>query len=353
MTQQAFIEASSRDRSTELLDCLKRWRLAIDPSAAIAPSKNQVLVCRDERGRRVLVKVAKQHSRRGLIREATALETLESLFEPRQPLVGVPQVVAFERDLGVLAIAWIEQAETLHDFHQHDRRYSPALGYALGSALAFLHTRTRDAAGTLPDAITRYQDADYVRMFVYVTPEVYAELSPAGLAFMRRVHGHAEAYRALYELSCREDPSCLVHGDLKLANLLWTRTRPRRIVVIDWERACWGDPARDLGALLADYLVGWLSPSGVVERIAEPRLTRFVQAIWQRYVNQRGDTFPLEPDFQLRVMRWAAYALLLMTYGHTEYDGRFDEADRHLTDCALHMLACPAAWAQRLLSHDV
>ncbi|HYZ86629.1 MAG TPA: aminoglycoside phosphotransferase family protein [Bryobacteraceae bacterium] len=48
-------------------------------------------------------------------------------------------------------------------------------------------------------------------------------------------------------------PICLVHGDLRLSNVLVDRTGEKAgVKLIDWELACVGDPAWDVGSFLAD-----------------------------------------------------------------------------------------------------
>ena len=44
------------------------------------------------------------------------------------------------------------------------------------------------------------------------------------------------------------------------------------MVFLDWELSFWGDPARDLGSLLSDYVLGWLAPEHRSEVLARPTL---------------------------------------------------------------------------------
>lgn len=51
-------------------------------------------------------------------------------------------------------------------------------------------------------------------------------------------------------------PATIVHGDLRLGNVMLARTSPARILgVLDWELAAIGDPLADVGYTLATYAV--------------------------------------------------------------------------------------------------
>ena len=60
----------------------------------------------------------------------------------------------------------------------------------------------------------------------------------------------------------RGGPACLVHGDLRWANVLVALdAEPPRVWLVDWELACRGDPAWDVGSVLADLLAAAASRS--------------------------------------------------------------------------------------------
>lgn len=71
--------------------------------------------------------------------------------------------------------------------------------------------------------------------------------------FLRRLAA-SPFTRAAFDTARRQwRPGCLVHGDLRWANALLDRGRtPPKVWLVDWELACVGDPAWDLGSVIAD-----------------------------------------------------------------------------------------------------
>jgi Ser/Thr protein kinase RdoA (MazF antagonist) len=74
--------------------------------------------------------------------------------------------------------------------------------------------------------------------------------------FLRRLRA-SPRFRAGFLAARREwRPGCLVHGDLRWANVLLERRDDRRRVwIVDWELACLGDPAWDVGCAVGDMVV--------------------------------------------------------------------------------------------------
>ena len=121
------------------------------------------------------------------------------------------------------------------------------------------------------------------------------------------------------------------------------RKKPQ-VVFLDWELSFWGDPARDLGSLLSDYVLGWLAPEHRSEVLARPTLASFTAAMLEAYAEARGPGFELTEHFAQRVVRWVGAALLIAVYGISHYEQVLDERARLLAAKALEMLAQPARW---------
>jgi hypothetical protein len=116
-------------------------------------------------------------------------------------------------------------------------------------------------------------DRSYVNS-ANIDPEVFGEVPADGLKFFTLYQRYDSLGEAIAKLADAFEPCCLTHNDLKLNNILlpksWEKAfssassltpsllkdYPMRF--IDWERSAWGDPAFDLGMLIASYLQMWL-----------------------------------------------------------------------------------------------
>jgi Ser/Thr protein kinase RdoA (MazF antagonist) len=88
-----------------------------------------------------------------------------------------------------------------------------------------------------------------------------APLSDGQAALGRRVIEDVEVLAMARAAEAEWRSQCIVHGDIKLSNLLVSGKagRARRIVIVDWESVAFGDPAWDIAGLLQSHLSLWIS----------------------------------------------------------------------------------------------
>lgn len=304
-----------------LIERLEAWGLRPDPASPHAPpeSKNQTLMTCDPAGRRVLVKISPGGISRGVFREGAILERLATVPH-LQPYL--PALRAFDPDRGIVALEWIEGARTLHDLHYAGALTVEAAG-AIAQAVARLHSATDGLADRLgvDDGFATY--GDLAPFLVRPTLEFYARQPRAVLELLERLHQDAAALAAMTAL-VDSSGSCLLHGDLKPANIL---LRPSgEPVLIDWELASWGDPARDLGALWSE----WLSLGAGA----------FVSLL-DAYRGCRSADRPAAPDLDRQAARWAGVGWLLSAYGICHRERRFEGDARALAERGCQVLASP------------
>lgn len=314
------------------------------------PSKNRTVVCKVKNGKkRVLVKIADGPGNVGVLREGSVLERVEPLSRsPRSPL-HLPHVYAFDPAHGLLGLEWIPNCETLHHFHRRSGEYPALVAEQVGNALGYLHRSSREGRAHYALADTFRDDSDLLECFLRMRPDFYARLSTAGIDFFASVQADAQAMTGLQALSTqqlRESENALLHGDLRQANLLRVTKTPKAtsIVYLDWELSFWGDPARDLGSLLSDYVMGWIAPEHRSEVLARPVLETFAHALLGAYAAAREPGFKLDDDFQQRVVRWIGTALLISVYGISHYEQHLDARALGVARQAREMLGKPSEW---------
>lgn len=332
---------------------LARLGLVRDPSiTSPPPSKNRTVVCKTRTGKkRVLVKIADGGGNVGVLREGSVLERVEPLARaPKSPL-HLPKVFAFDPAYGLLALEWIPNGETLHHYHRRSGEYPVELAAQVGHALGFLHRMSREGRSHYALADAFRDESDLLECFLRMRPDFYARLSSAGIDFFAQVQADGLAMAGLQALSAqqlREGENALLHGDLRQANLLRVAKQGTKsgasIIYLDWELSFWGDPARDLGSLLSDYVLGWLAPEHRSEVLARATLERFGHAMLLGYAEAREPGFKPDDDFQERVVRWIGTALLISVYGITHYEQVLDTRAHGVGRHALEMLGKPKDW---------
>ncbi len=311
------------------------------------PSKNRTVVCKAGR-KRVLVKIADGGGNVGVLREGSVLERVAPLGRLRDSPLTLPRVFAFDPAHGLLALDWIQGGETLHHYHRRTQQYPSSLANQVGEALGYLHRMSREARSKYALADAFRDESDLLECFLRMRPDFYSRLSHVGLDFFASVQANTPAMRGLQALSeqqQRDGESALLHGDLRQANLLRVATgRKVTIHYLDWELSFWGDPARDLGSLLSDYVLGWLAPEHRSEVLPRPSLEAFAHAMLKGYQRSRQNRFKLDAPFQERVVRWIGAALLISVYGISHYEQVLDDRAHGIARHALDMLARPGDW---------
>jgi len=315
------------------------------------PSKNRTVVCKSGK-KRVLVKIADGGGNVGVLREGSILERVAPLSKERSPL-HLPTVYAFDPAHGLLGLEWINNGETLHHYHRRSQEYPTSLAAEVGNALGYLHRQSREARSKYALADAFRDESDLLECFLRMRPDFYARLSQVGIDFFASVQADGPAMQGLQALSeqqLKEGDAALLHGDLRQANLLRVTPQQRRpfVVYLDWELSFWGDPARDLGSLLSDYVLGWLAPEHRSEVLARPTLATFTRAMLDAYAAARGPGFGLDENFEQRVVRWIGAALLIAVYGISHYEQVLDARALGVARHALDMLGRPGDWPRVL-----
>ena len=87
--------------------------------------------------------------------------------------------------------------------------------------------------------------------------------------------------------------SSVVHGDYRLDNVIYHKTEPRIIAVLDWELSTLGDPIADFSYLMLNWLQPAEGRAGLLGLKLEELGIPSVQEAVDRYVARTG--FPLPP----------------------------------------------------------
>jgi hypothetical protein len=279
----------------------------------------------------VFVKAAVQGDP-GVSHELVVLRALQAV-----PGAAVPRVLHASR--GVMALKWVA-GRTLWDVR---RTGAPQPDAALGEALARVQIAGRVAVSAY---VVR---GDLAERLLWTSPELYASLGPAALGLFRQVQSSRLAMATLSRLLEEETPprSLLAHGDLRQPNIMVHRGQ---VTFVDWELCGLGDPARDLGMVLAEDVRAWLiprDPEEVQDRGQLEHHARELVTAWERTAAELG--FIADEGHRARVLAWTGEALLKAAFTVAHHDAHLPRA---LVDAGVAMLEAPEQLSRELLGEQ-
>jgi 5-methylthioribose kinase len=250
----------------------------------------------------------------------------------------LPEVLHFDRQHSILVCPYLDEYQELLDIYNRTRVFPEAVARTIGAFIGNLHRQTFERQDyhdfltqTPANVVTTPQVTNLIQKLERITPEVFAEVPTEGLKFFALYQRYDSLGKAIAELSLAFEPCCLTHNDLKLNNILlandWDRqdseqsTQKKSLQIIDWERSGWGDPAFDLGLLIASYLQLWLQNliTGNAIAIEESLRLAFtpleilqpsLSALMFAYLEHFPAVLERRPDFLERVMQFSGLSLI-------------------------------------------
>jgi hypothetical protein len=319
------VTVAAPPETTDLTDALHRAGVAVGDIDRVVPMHQRSQCYRVDLsdGASLFVKRARRSATgewsADVVAEGVRLQQLSTLL-PGQDCF--PAVLVLDPDQRMLVTAGYPDHTQL-DIARDTDDAGPALAYALGIALAALHSASRpDAAIVSGTPIPSADCAESVlTTLLRPTPTVLAAF-PGGYTEVLvaiRARGLADP---LTDLGAHISARCLIHGDLKSDNILCSKSGAIRIV--DWETSGWGDPRWDIGAIIGDRIFGWLSgisfaqPGGLPEWLASARrpfseVRADLSAFRRGYTGAGGDDLTSDPTDLAVCLGFAAAFLLQRT----------------------------------------
>lgn len=258
-----------------------------------------------------------------------------------------PLVAHFDEENSIIIRNYLTEYIELASFYQNKLYFPEAIAVAIGTTLGMLHRATfnrqeyRNFMATAPQGQFRYQFYNPVQGIGSIGPEIFGKIPTDALKFYVLYQYYESLEAAIAELANEWHPCCLTHNDLKFNNILvhsrWDQLDNCLVRLIDWEACAWGDPAFDLGTLVANYLGIWLH-SLIVDPIIELEeslqlavtplevLQPSMLALIRAYLNAYPMIVEYHRDFILRVIRFAGLVLIHQTQEMIQYRKYFDNA---------------------------
>ncbi len=240
-------------------------------------------------------------------------------------------VLHYDEQSSILVRNYLTEYVELLGFYQRNPYFSTNIAQALGNTLGILHRATfnrreyREFMATAPSGQFRYHFYNPVQGIGSIEPEIFGLIPTDALKFYVLYQQYESLEAAIAELASEWNPCCITHNDLKLDNILlhsrWQQLDDCLVRLIDWEACGWGDPAFDLGTLIASYLGIWLD-SVVVDPTIDLEESLHLAVIPLEVlqpsililIRTYLDTFPkileYRSDFILRAIQFAGLTLI-------------------------------------------
>ncbi|MBD2596260.1 aminoglycoside phosphotransferase family protein [Nostoc spongiaeforme FACHB-130] len=271
-------------------------------------------------------------------------------------------VVHYDEENSLLVRNYLSEYLELGSFYQHHHSFPTEIATAIGTTIAALHRATfqrreyRDFMATAPQGQYRYNFYNPAQGIESLTPDIFGAVPKSAWQFYSVYQRDESLESAIADLAYEWKPCCLTHNDLTLNNILlhsrWDKLDNCLVRLIDWEACAWGDPAFDLGTLIASYLNIWLS-SLVVDVTLEleeslqlaiipleaiqPSLLTLIQA----YLNTFPAILEHRPDFVERVIQFAGLGLIHHIQAKINYQQQFCNTDMCTLQVAQNLLTMP------------
>ena len=282
----------------------------------------------------------------------------------------LPEVLHFDESNSIIVFNYLKDYQDLINFYTQENDYPTAIATAIGTVLATIHRVTldrqdyRDFFSLDAKGLAVNRTAALSHDLKRISPEVFGVVPADGFKFFALYQRYDSLGQAIEELGTAVEPCCLTHNDLKLNNILlsvdWEqvvvqtersslvrsshsqaepgkeRDREDGIVrLIDWENSNWGDPAFDLGTIIASYLQIWLASLVTSKAIAIEESLRLamtpleelqpsITALTRAYLANFPQILERNPDFLQRVMQFSGLSLIFAiraTLQHQKFFG--------------------------------
>jgi Phosphotransferase enzyme family len=273
-----------------------------------------------------------------------------------------PLVVHFDEENSILVCNYLSEYLELATLYHNNEIFPQEIASEIGTTLARLHRATynrreyRDFMETAPEGEFRYGFYNPAQGIGSIGPEIFGSVPTDALKFYVLYQQYESLESAIADLAYNWNPCCLTHNNLKLNNILvhskWEKLDNCLVRLIDWEACSWGDPAFDLGTLLASYLGIWLNslvvdPTIELEESLHLALTPLeilqpsIIALIRAYVNAFPMILEYRSDFILRVIQFAGLALIHQIQDMITRQKNFNNAEICMLQVAKSLLTMP------------
>ncbi len=289
-------------------------------------------------------------------------EWLQQFPEQKSLAPFLPELLQFDAENSIIIFRYLDDYHDLSDFYVKENTFPTEVASTIGTLVATMHRNTyeqerhRQFFDRENNSQVNNQVPRLIKGLERVKPEIFSSIPADGIKFFTLYQKYDSLGQAIAELGNSFTPNCLTHNDLKLNNILlhtdWQEPKDSIIRLIDWERNSWGDPAFDLGTLVGSYIQIWLgslviSKSLSIEEslklamIPIEQLQPSIASLTKAYLETFPEILEYRPDFLLRVVQFAGFALIDRIQAMIQYEKSFGNTGIAMLQVAKALLSRP------------
>jgi len=328
--------------------------------------KNYNLVVDVAGEQKLLIKQERGKENDGMLHELFNEWLFHQLLQ-KFPVLGniweiAPLVLHFDEEHSILVRSYLSEYLDLGEFYKNSHIFPTEIAGAIGTTLAALHRTTfqgkeyRDFMATAPQGQFRYHFYNPAQGIGSLDPAIFGKIPTEALKFHVLYQRYESLEAAIADLAYEWNPCCLTHNDLKLNNILiharWNQLDNCLVRLIDWEACTWGDPAFDLGTILASYLQIWLEslvvdPSLELAESLQLAMTPLEEiqpsliTVLQAYLQAFPMILTYYPDFLIRVIKFTGLALIHQIQDKINNWKLFTNSHLYMLQVAENLLTMP------------
>lgn len=170
--------------------------------------------------------------------------------------------IDIDLDRSMIVVEYLSDFVDLYDFYESEQ-FPMSIVENLGRALGQIHRSTfnQHHYETFLIELNQGKSVNRIPRVLYglerLSVSVFGRVQQESLEFYRLFQRYESLGTAIAQLKASWNPCCLIHRDLRFPNIL-VQPETANVRIIDWEKFGWGDPAYDLGTVIANYLMIWL-----------------------------------------------------------------------------------------------
>nr|AVH79663.1 hypothetical protein [Desmonostoc muscorum PCC 7121] len=277
----------------------------------------------------------------------------------------LPEILHSDTENSIVIFKYLSDYQDLDVFYRKYHDFPIEISSNLGSAIATIHYETFNHQQYrnfwLKSSILSEKERLFKSLYALeeIGPEVFGIFPADGFKFLALYQRYDSLFQAIADLINAFKPCCLTHNDLKLSNVLlqenWEQKLSKKTIrIIDWELSNWGDPAYDLGTLIASYLKLWLN-SLVVSKVLKIEeslklatvpleiLQPSIASLLQAYLTTFPSVIEHRPDFLQRVVQFTGTALISEILSSIKYQKTFGNTGICMLQVAKSLVCRPEA----------